>query len=96
MLAVFVFQGVTAQKVIDVWGGARYCMALKSDGTVWDWGSNGFGHAGDGDTTVGLRVTPVEVHGPNNVGYLTSIVAIMGEETHSMALKTDSTVWCWG
>jgi len=85
-----------SQKVVDVWGGARYSLALKSDSTVWDWGSNGFGHAGDGDTSTGSRTLPVEVHGPNNIGFLTSIKAIMGGETHSIALKSDGTVWCWG
>lgn len=88
--------------VISLWGGARESIALKSDGTVWTWGLNscsglGSGNCGKlGDGTEISRTIPVHVHGPGNVGYLTSITAIMGGEHANYALKSDGTVWAWG
>jgi alpha-tubulin suppressor-like RCC1 family protein len=88
--------------VISIWGGARDTIALKSDGTVWTWGMNscsvlGTGPCGKlGDGTEISRTTPVQVHGPGNAGYLTSVTAIMGGEHDNYALKSDGTVWAWG
>jgi len=39
---------------------------------------------------------PIQVHGPGNSGYLTSVTAIMGGEHDNYALKSDGTVWAWG
>ena len=87
--------------VTSLWGGARASIALKSDGTVWTWGINNCilgagacGKLGDGTTTE--RHVPIQVHGPGNIGFLTSIKAIMGGEHDNYALKSDGTVWAWG
>jgi alpha-tubulin suppressor-like RCC1 family protein len=40
-------------------GGDLHSLALKSDGTVWAWGSNGYGQLGDGPYDD--RLTPVQV-----------------------------------
>lgn len=69
-------------------GGKEHSLALKSDGTVWAWGYNGWGQLGDGTTTD--RRTPVQVSG------LSDIIAIAGGGSHSLALKSDGTVWAWG
>ena len=88
--------------VISLWGGARSSIALKADGTVWTWGMNDCGGLGTdacgklGDGTTISRSIPVQVHGPNDVGYLTSITAIMGGEHENYALKSDGTLWAWG
>jgi len=74
--------------------GGQYSLALKSDGTVWAWGYNVNGELGDGTTTD--RNTPVQVHGPGNVGFLTGVTAISAGSNHSLALKSDGTVWAWG
>jgi alpha-tubulin suppressor-like RCC1 family protein len=68
--------------------------ALKSDGTVWAWGSNSSGQLGDGTTTD--RWTPVQVVESGGSGYLTGIVAIAAGADISVALKDDGTVWIWG
>ena len=81
-------------RVTSIWGGARHLIVLKSDGTVWDWGYNWFGKLGDG--TLQDRHTPIQVHGPGDAGYLNSITAIMGGESHNFALRSDGTVWSWG
>ena len=83
-----------AARVVSVYGGARTCMVLMSDATVWQWGYNPWGELGDATTTE--RHTPVQVHGPNDIGFLNSIKAIMGGEPYNFASKSDGTVWSWG
>src|ERR1035438_5369007 len=64
------------------WGGGRQTMALLTDASVWTWGSDVSGKLGDGQVSPSYNVTnndsfmPIRVHGPGNVGYLTSVVAI--------------------
>ncbi|MDQ1458569.1 MAG: hypothetical protein QOI08_53, partial [Actinomycetota bacterium] len=70
-------------------------VALKSDGTVWAWGSTNTWQLGVNNGNAAAKL-PVEVHGPGNVGYLTNIVAIAVGKEHSVALKSDGTVWTWG
>jgi alpha-tubulin suppressor-like RCC1 family protein len=64
--------------------------ALKSDGTVWAWGSNRHGELGDGTTTD--RSTPVQVVGLSEI---TSVTTQYHYEA-AYALKSDGTVWAWG
>ena len=67
-----------------------HCLALRSDGFVWAWGSNGNGQIGDG-TSEFFRSTPVRVDGPS------SVVAISAADgNRSLALAADGTVWTWG
>ncbi|MBI5778435.1 MAG: putative Ig domain-containing protein [Planctomycetes bacterium] len=75
-------------------GTGSHSIALKNDGTVWAWGLNNWGQLGDGTTTT--RLTPVQVEGPDGVGFLTNIIAIASGDAHSIALKDDGTVWTWG
>ena len=70
-------------------------LALKSDGTVWAWGMNDTGQLGINNGDVNTKL-PVEVHGQSDVGHLTSIVAIASSVAHSVALRSDGTVWTWG
>jgi uncharacterized repeat protein (TIGR02543 family) len=74
--------------LIAVMGGEQHNIALKSDGTVWTWGSNHEDQLGDGNATDSS--TPVQVSG------LTSIVKLGGRGYHSVAVKSDGTVWTWG
>jgi alpha-tubulin suppressor-like RCC1 family protein len=64
-------------------------MAIKTDGTLWAWGSNSAGRLGDN--------TDVNKSSPIQVGALTtwSVISNSGG-SHSMALKTDGTMWAWG
>ena len=39
---------------------------------------------------------PTQVKGAGGAGVLTSMVAIAAGETHSLALRSDGTVWAWG
>ena len=68
--------------------GSSHNFALRSDGTVWAWGSNGNGQLGDGTTTA--RATPIQVMG------LTGVTAITAGANHSLALRSDGAVLAWG
>ena len=80
--------------VVAIAGGSDHSLALKSDGTAWAWGYNSNGELGNNSTT-GSN-TPVQVEGPGGTGYLMGVVAIAGGSSHSLALKSDGTVWAWG
>ena len=80
--------------VSNITGGANHTIALKSDGTVWAWGLNNKGQLGSSTSEMcgGLLCssTPLEVSG------LTGVIAIAGGDAHTIALKSDGSVWTWG
>ena len=80
--------------VVAVAAGRNFSFALAADGAVWAWGANAQNQLGDADTT--MRKTPVRVHGPNDAGYLSNIIAIAAGQTHGIAVSADGTVWGWG
>ncbi|MBL8292031.1 MAG: hypothetical protein JNN08_09350 [Bryobacterales bacterium] len=75
-------------EVVAIAGGITNSAALKSDGTMWAWGFNGYGQLGDG--TFADSATPVQVSS------LTAVKAIGVGAFHGIALKHDGTVWTWG
>ncbi|MDO9513716.1 MAG: FlgD immunoglobulin-like domain containing protein, partial [Elusimicrobiota bacterium] len=69
--------------------GAVYTIAIKTDGTLWAWGHNSDGQLGLGDNT--------EKWTPMQVGTATNWTAgSSGTSRHSLAIKTDGTLWSWG
>jgi alpha-tubulin suppressor-like RCC1 family protein len=80
--------------VMAIGAGNYTSYALKSDGTVWGWGLNDNGQLGD--NTVTERDTPVQVHGPGDVGFLANIVQIAPQRHQITALRNDGTLWAWG
>jgi alpha-tubulin suppressor-like RCC1 family protein len=76
--------------IVGVTGGFEHSLAIKSDGTVWGWGSNVSGQLGN--NTSG---TPPQL-GPVQATALGSVASIAAGTSHSLALKTDGTAWAWG
>jgi hypothetical protein len=82
--------------VVAVAAGGQHSLALKQDGSVWAWGSNSHGQAGDG-TSGGQKTAPVRVKDSSDPStYLTNVVAIGAGQYQSFALKKDGTVKAWG
>ena len=75
--------------VVAVAAGDAHTVAIKSDNTLWAWGYNGTGQLGDNTTS--NRLTPVQVTGLSGV-----FVAVAAGGEHTVALKSDNTVWAWG
>jgi alpha-tubulin suppressor-like RCC1 family protein len=69
--------------------GFDYIMGIKTDGTLWGWGYNGYGQLGDG--TITSKCTPVQIA----TDTWTSVAA-GGSYAHTVAIKTDGTLWAWG
>nr|WP_275984164.1 immunoglobulin-like domain-containing protein [Paenibacillus hamazuiensis] len=75
-------------------GGENHVVALRADGTVWAWGTNAGGQLGDNNATAGA-VYPKQVNYQDGSA-LTDFVAVAAGRTHSLALRSDGTVWYWG
>ena len=73
--------------------GTFHTLALKSDGSLWAWGFNFYGQLGDGCT---LSVDCSDSSTPVQVGTDTDWTAITAGRSHTLALKSDSTLWAWG
>ena len=83
--------------VVAVSAGIWCSMALKADGSVWTWGWGRFGESGTGELGSNIKTTPVRVKGgESGSNYLTDIVVVLIGKTHSMALKSNGSVWAWG
>ena len=86
--------GQTTATVPAVSAGVFHSLALKSDGTVWAWGYGRNGRLGN--NSIATTAIPVQVVGPGGTGLLTGVTGIAAGDTHSLALKSDGTVWAWG
>lgn len=82
----------TGATTID--GGANFSLALRNDGTVWDWGNGSSGQLGVNSNNDHNR--PVQVHGVDNDGYLTGIVTVAAGGYHSLAIDNGGYVLAWG
>jgi len=70
-----------------------FTMAIKTNGTLWAWGSNVYGQLGLGNTTT--RSSPVQVGTGTN--WRDVYVQHMGQQYPlAVAIKTDGTMWGWG
>lgn len=74
--------------IVAVSAGKSFSMALKSDGTVWVWGSNTYGQLGNGSTA--RKIYPVQVRS------LPVTVGIECGYYSARAVDSDGSVWGWG
>jgi alpha-tubulin suppressor-like RCC1 family protein len=69
--------------------GNTHSLAVKKDGTLWAWGDNSYGVLGNGSIS-GVKIKPTQIGVETNWKYVSA-----GRE-HSLAIKTDGTLWAWG
>lgn len=67
--------------------GSNHSAAIRSDGTLWAWGSNGHGQVGDG--TNSSRFAPVKIP-------LETVSQVSMGLYHSAAVTSDGSLWTWG
>jgi alpha-tubulin suppressor-like RCC1 family protein len=81
--------------VISISAGAYHSLAVTASETAYGWGANNSWQLGLGDTTV--RLVPTLISGMSNVvGGASRPTRVEGGTSHSLALRSDGTVWAWG
>jgi alpha-tubulin suppressor-like RCC1 family protein len=68
-----------------------YTLAIKTDGSLWAWGCNDSGRLGLGDAGEGTNRNV-----PTRVGAASNWAAVSTYGFHSLAIKTDGSLWAWG
>lgn len=76
--------------IVEISAGEYFSMALDSNGNVWAWGSNDYGQIGNNSISTSYIPYPVKVQALANVS------SISAGGYHSLAVKSDGTVWAWG
>jgi len=76
--------------------GNVHCLGLKSDGSLYAWGNNGGGWWGGSDGRLGLGRSDTYVAVPTRVGADNDWVAVSAGFNHSLAMKSDGSLWAWG
>jgi hypothetical protein len=73
--------------VIAVSAGTAHTMAIRSDNSLWAWGSNeSYSRLGDGTTEA--RHLPVRI--------MADVIAVSAGFGGTVAIKTDGSLWAWG
>ncbi|MDR0321596.1 MAG: hypothetical protein LBI28_08840 [Treponema sp.] len=67
-----------------------YTIAVKTDGSLWAWGSNGYGQFGDGTTSERW------IHIPTRIGTDNDWAVVSTGGSHTVAIKTNGSIWFWG
>ena len=76
------------EDVLSVSAGWNHHMALRGDGSLYTWGSNGFGELGNDDESGMWIRRPTKV--------MDDVAFISAGMHHSAAIKSDGSLWLWG
>ncbi len=74
--------------VVSVASGWGHSCAARNDGSVWCWGRNNVGQAGNRSLT--------EQSAPSRVAGLPPVAAIYASAVASCAVTVGGELWCWG
>ena len=69
--------------------GVDHTVAIKTDGSLWGWGTNFNGQLGD--NTITNRSSPVQT-----ISTGTNWRSVSAGDRHTAAIKTDGALWSWG
>lgn len=75
---------------VQISAGGAHSAGIKSDGTLWMWGLADSGQLGEGYNP------GVNVSTPDPLGADTDWAMVAAGQAHTVALKTDGTLWTWG
>jgi alpha-tubulin suppressor-like RCC1 family protein len=78
---------IVASNVTAIAAGVFHSLFLKSDGSLWVMGNNGYGQLGDG--TYNTTNLPEQIVASN-------VTAIAAGRYHSLFLKSDGSLWAMG
>lgn len=80
--------------VVEVVTGSAHTCARTDDGSVYCWGDNRFGQAGDEHPGDAPTMAPARVLTAR--GALFGVIAMAAGASHTCALREDHAVYCWG
>ncbi|MCL2287386.1 MAG: stalk domain-containing protein [Firmicutes bacterium] len=66
---------------VSIAAGGHHTLALRSDGTAWEWGA--------------YWLLPIE-NSPTQVQNMDNVTAITANSSHTIALRSNGEVWAWG
>ena len=73
----------------QVSAGFQHAGAVRTDGTLWMWGSNGIGQLGNNSSGTTTNTSPIQVPG-------TTWNSFACGNQFTGAIKTDGSLWMWG
>lgn len=74
---------------VQVAAGLNYTMAIKADGSLYGWGSND-------SYKIGIGTSPVTITEPTRVGTENDWAFVATGAYHTIAIKTDGSLYAWG
>lgn len=74
----------------NISAGDSHSLAIKSDGSLWTWGDNGWGNLGLGTNSVQV------INVPTQIGSSLDWQIISAGTYYSLAIKNDGSLWGWG
>ena len=80
----------TAGRWATITTGDDHTCAIRTGGTLWCWGDNGYGDLGIGNDSQQSRPRHVTTPAAGGWGSVTA------GEFHTCAIRGNGTLWCWG
>ena len=87
-------QATLANNWASVAVGDGHIMAIKTDGSLWGYGENGFGQVGCSSCPSGFAGSGVATF--TKIGDATNWTSVAAGNLHTIATRSDGTLWGWG
>lgn len=81
---------VSNESWMTVAAGFDYSLGIKTDGTLWAWGSNTKGQLGNGSVETLPQLSPLKI------GVDSDWVKVFSHRSTSYGIKSNGTLWSWG